>query len=129
MVNVMCSRYVLIGIILGLCYSSCSSEEAFRAQGKKIVKEIVETLKDVENHEELEVATTRLKKHFKKLACLLADVRAFRKSHPDTVWQEEALPESEELFIQLARLYEIPGCREIMERSQGDAVSLLLRSQ
>ncbi|MDP1608685.1 MAG: hypothetical protein Q8L98_05180 [Chlamydiales bacterium] len=125
----MCLRYLLIGLVLGLCYSSCSSEEAFRAQGKKIVKEIVATLKGVENHEELEAATGRLKKHFKKLARLLAEVRAFRKSHPDAVWEERALPESEELFIQLARLYEIPGCREIMERSQGDAVSLLLRSQ
>ncbi|MBX9743625.1 MAG: J domain-containing protein [Chlamydiales bacterium] len=125
----MCWWRLFIGLVLGFSSCSSSSEEAFCAQGKKIVKEIVLTLKDVENHEELEAVTGQLKKHFKKLARLLAEVRAFRNSHPDIVWQKGILPEAEELFIQLARLYEIPGCREIMERSQRDAVSLLLRSQ
>lgn len=112
-----------------LLLSSCmkSPEEEFRSRGKKIVNELVYVLQNVENHEELQAAREPLKKLFKKLASLLLEVRSFQEKHPDAAFASDPLEGSEDLFMHLARLYEIPGCREIMERSQGDAVYLLLR--
>ncbi len=118
-------------IWLTLLMTSCfvSSEEEFRLKGQRIVREITLVLKGVENHEELQAATPQLKKQFKKLANVLVEVRMFRGEHPQYLWKKEPLHESEELFAELARLYEIPGCREIIERSQVDAVYALLRGQ
>ncbi len=114
-----------------LFLSACmtSPQETFRGKGKKIVKELTLTLQNVENHEELQSASPQLRKLYKKLALLLLEVRSCQEKHPEMTFSSEALEESEELFSHLARLYEIPGCREIMERSQGDAVYLLLQSR
>lgn len=118
----------ILGILL-LLLVSCSKtpQEEFRLKGKKIVLEIVDLLQDVENHDELEAISPQLRKQYRKLAGILLEIRTFREKHPNELFPENPIDESEELFAQLARLYEIPGCREIMERSQADAVYLLLR--
>lgn len=112
-------------MLLFLCSCFSSPAGKYQAKGKKVIREIVKTLQDVENHEELLAATPQLKKQFKKLAVLLVEMRDL-KTEP--LEKKEPLQESEALFAELARLYEIPGCREIIERSQMDAVYVLLRN-
>lgn len=112
-------------ILFALCFlTSCnlSSEGDFRSEGEKIVEEISFILSRVETHDELQSAVPRLKKKFNKLAALLLEVRSFREKNPDRSFSEEPLLESEALFRELARLYEIPGCREIVEQAQIEAV-------
>ncbi|MCC6127617.1 MAG: hypothetical protein IT584_00225 [Chlamydiae bacterium] len=116
-------------VLLFLCSCMASPQEEFRSRGKKIVKELVQVLQNVENHEELQAAREPLKKLYKKLASLLVEIQSFQETRPEVVFSSRELEGSEDLFIHLARLYEIPGCREIMERSQGDAVYLLLRGR
>ena len=109
--------------------SSCSapSEEKLRLRGQKVVRDLVLTLRNVENHEELQAASPQLKKQFTKLAYILVEMRTFRSERGSDFELKEPLQENETLFIELARLYEIPGCREIIERSQVDAMYVLLR--
>lgn len=117
--------WVFILMFLSACAGS--PEKEFRFRGEKMIREINQLLEGAENHEELQAVSPRLRKQFRKLAYLLLDVRSFREKNPDASFPIEILEESEILFVHLARLYEIPGCREIMERSQADAVYLLLR--
>ena len=77
-------------------------------------------------HEELQAATPYLKKKFNKLANLLLEVRLLQERKPDVFHSNEPLEGSEALFAELARLYEIPGCREIVEQAQAEAVYRLL---
>lgn len=112
-------------MLLFMCSCAASSGERCRSKGKKIVREIVKMLQGVENHEELQAATPQLKKQFKRLAIVLVEMRNLKEP---LLEKKEPLPESEALFAELARLYEIPGCREIIERSQVDAVYVLLRN-
>lgn len=116
--------------LIALCFlTSCalSSEANFRIQAAKSVKEIAAILSRVETHEELQAAVPRLKKKFNKLASLLMEIRAFRERKPDCPFSGEPLEGSEILFAELARLYEIPGCREIVEQAQVEAVYKLTR--
>ena len=122
-----CFLWISALFLLAACRGSPQDE--FRFRGERIIREINHLLEHVENHDELQAASPQLRKQFKKLAYLLLDVRTFREKHPDISFPEDLLEESEILFVHLARLYEIPGCREIMERSQADAVYLLLRDR
>ena len=119
----------IIWVVLFMTSCFVSSEEEFRLKGQRIVRDITSILSSIENHEELQAAAPQLKKQFKKLANVLIEVRMYRSDHPQYLWKKEPLHESEELFAELARLYEIPGCREIIERSQVDAVYALLKGQ
>jgi hypothetical protein len=112
-----------------MCSCSGSSENLCRAKGEKIVREIVSILREVENHEELQSATPQLKKQFKKLADVLVETRSLKGEPFQYKDKKEPLQESEALFAEMARLYEIPGCREIIERSQVDAVYVLLKGR
>lgn len=107
---------------LTLAACSLSSERDFRAQAKEIVQDITSVLKKVETHEELQASVSKLKGKFNKLAELLAELRSFRERRPEVPFSDEPLPCSDDLFAELARLYEIPGCREIVESAQIEAV-------
>ncbi len=116
----------LMCIFLLLFGCASSSEKRVRAEGKKIVKELFVILRDVENHEELQAATPYLKKKFNRLANLLLEIRSLQEKNRNIFHSNEPLEGSEVLFAELARLYEIPGCREIVEQAESEAVYHLL---
>jgi len=120
-------RAVYLGSIFFLLFG-CSSmpEKKIRLEGKKIVRELVAVLKQVENHEELQASTPCLKKKFNKLAALLLQIRFLQEKNKNLSFPDEPLEGSEALFAELARLYEIPGCREMIEQTQAEAVYCLL---
>lgn len=87
-----------------------------RYEGEAEVKRLVSILREVENKEDLVKASPLLKKRFARIAELLVEAKKLpaEEMGPSVV--------SEQLFIELARLYEIAGCREIIEQSQGEAI-------
>ena len=91
-----------------------------RCQGEAETRKLVLELRAIETKEELQKAIPRLKKRFVKLADLLIDARAFPN---EGALEPTAI--SEELFLELARLYEMPGGRELIESSQREAVRQL----
>jgi hypothetical protein len=109
----------LIFLFLVSCGASTLSDLRLEAEGE--VKKLAAELREIEEKEELQKAVPRLKKRFLRIGELLVAAREFPK--------EEGLPTygSEELFLELARLYEMPGARELIEFSQMEAVEMLRR--
>ncbi len=77
-------------------------------------------MKALDTKEELAAAIPRIKKRYNRIASVLAEARKFKDG-----MDEEPSFASEELFAELARLYEIPGGRELIETAQTEAISRL----
>ncbi len=112
---------MLVRILFLLLLAGCSpsSLEDLRYEGEAQTKKLAAELRSIENKEQLQKAVPRLKKRFVKMAEVLVEARQFPK--------EEAEPSmaSEELFAELARLYEMPGGRELIELAQSEAIQKL----
>ena len=101
-------------VLLGCAPANISD---LRYEGEAEVRKLVSDLKKIETKDELQKAVPKIKKRFNKIAQVLVEIRPFLDSAT-----EEPLPSSELLFIQLARLYEIPGGRELIENAQREAI-------
>ncbi|HSX10813.1 MAG TPA: hypothetical protein VLF94_03750 [Chlamydiales bacterium] len=99
----------------------CTSFDDLRYEGAAETRKLAAELRSIETKEELQRAVPRLKKRFNRLADLMIAVRSYSVEEP------EPSPESEQLFIELARLYEMAGGKELIESAQTDAVLRLKR--
>ena len=117
-----------VGFFL-LTACSLSTEKGYYREGERTLVEITKILKKVETHEELQASVPALRKKFNRLANLLIEFRKFKENNPNREFPGLSLGASEPLFAELARLYEIPGCREIVEQAQVEAVYKLLVTQ
>lgn len=112
-------RAILCWTCLFLVSCGPSTLDDLRYFGEAQTKKLAEELRKIETKEDLQKAAPLLKKRFNKLAELLQKARSFPNSHL------EPSVASEELFAEMARLYEIPGCRELIEGAQAEAVHRL----
>lgn len=110
--------FLLLIFLFGCAPSNLSD---LRYEGEAQTKRLASELRQIENKEDLQKAIPKLKKRFNALADLLIEAREFP--------QEETPPSfaSEQLFAELARLYEMPGGRELIESAQIEAVLRLKR--
>lgn len=110
-------RFFAYFILLAGC--APSTFEDLRYEGEAETRKLASELKTIESKEDLYRSLPRLKKRYNKIADLLIEARKFeeREGEPSAV--------SEELFAELARLYEIPGGREAIESCQSEAIRRL----
>ena len=101
------------------------SLEELRCEGEAAVKQLTLELKKLESHEDVQKASKRLKKHFNRIAELLIETRNF----PYPSGELPEIPGAEELFAELARIYEIPGGRAAIESTQNEGVHRLDRAK
>jgi nitric oxide reductase activation protein len=101
--------------------AGCSSFEDLRCEGEAETRKLAAELRAIETKEDLQKAVPRLKKRFNRIADLVIEARSFHGG------ESEPTAASEELFIELARLYEVAGGRELIESAQTDAVLRLKR--
>ena len=80
----------------------------------------MDELNAFDQNEELAAELTQIKKRYNRMASILSEARKFKERT-----DEEPSLASEELFAELARLYEIPGGRELIEAAQTEAISRL----
>lgn len=85
------------------------------------MKKLTIELQAVKTKEDLQMRSGFIKKRMNKLASLLLETRKF----PEVPLEASFAAES--LFVELARLYEIPGVRELMELYEEEAVHVLDR--
>ncbi|MES2274172.1 MAG: hypothetical protein V4487_08275 [Chlamydiota bacterium] len=113
---------ILLGLLILLAGCAPSSLRDLRYEGESETHKLAVELQKIETTEDLQKALPKLKKKFNKLAGLLIKVREFSKKNPDI--NETFLPSisGEELFVEMARIYEIPGGRELIESAQSEAV-------
>ena len=112
-------RFFLVFMVLVGC--SPTSMADLLLEGEAETKKLAKELSVIETREGLQKALPQLRNRFNRIADLLIRVRK--------VAQEAAEPTeaSEALFAEMARLYEIPGCRELIENAQADAIRKLGR--
>ncbi len=104
---------------LALVGCAPSSFDELRWEGEAETRKLAQELKAVDTKEDLAAALPRLKKRYNRIARLLIEARKFNDC------SEEPSAASEELFAELARLYEIPGGRELIETAQAEAITRL----
>lgn len=106
-------------IFLSLCSCGPSSFADLRYEGEAQTRKLAEELRTIETKEDLQKAVPKLRKRFNKIGDLLIEARGFSKEEMEPSFA------SEQLFAELARLYEMPGGRELIESAQGEAIQKL----
>jgi len=112
-----------IGALLLLLHSACAPANLseLRCEGEAEMKKLTAELKKLETFEDVQKASKKLKRHFSRIADLLIETRHFPTD------SQESSRAAEELFVELARIYEIPGARKVVELAQSEAVRRLDR--
>jgi hypothetical protein len=102
---------------------SCSPANLaeLRCEAESEIKKLIVELEKIETIEDIQHASKKLKKRFNRLAFLLIETRNF----PSQEEQQYESVAGEQLFTELARLYEIPGARAVIENAQNEAVRRL----
>lgn len=113
-------KYWIMIALASLTSCRPASLEDLRFEGEAETAKLAEELSKLESRDDLQKAMPRLKKRFNRIARLLAEAREF----PNLPAAEPTLA-SEKLFIELSRLYEIPGGRELIESAESEAVHFL----
>ena len=109
---------LLLVFLLYAC--SPNSIEDLRCEAEGEVLHLAADLHKIETKEELIGSTARLQRRYNRIADLLIEARKFAP-----LTSAEPTLSSEKLFVELARLYEIPGAREIIEGAQKEAIQRL----
>ncbi len=113
-------RY-LIFFLLVSCVNH--SWQQLRSEGELETHRLAVILHEVDTKEELIVVLPQIKKIYTRIAELVLEVKKLEDKGP-LPFPSEA---SDALFAELARLYEMPGCRALLEQAQVDALVLLDR--
>jgi 3-methyladenine DNA glycosylase Tag len=117
----------IVALLLSVFLPGCNphSVEDFHHEGQAYSRALIRDLQKVHTREELAQATSHLKKHFEKLVDLMIRARTFQEEHPEeslsAPFQSETTI-SDELEEALRRIYLIEGGREIIERTQQEAL-------
>jgi len=118
-------KYLIVSFLLLVGCAPANLSE-LRCEGEAEMKKLTADLKKMETNEDVQKASKQLKKHFNRIAELLIETRNFPSSADEAL---EAGAAGEELFAELARIYEIPGARAAIEAAQTEAVHRLDRSR
>ncbi|MDQ5956712.1 MAG: hypothetical protein ACH349_06110 [Candidatus Rhabdochlamydia sp.] len=107
-------------IILILVGCNPSSYEDFQLEGDAHCRKMLNTLKCIQDRQQLMQAQPILRQHFEDLVDLMIAARKFQQSSLDS---KEFYPSFYSIALkeELKRLYEIEGGREIVERTQKQA--------
>lgn len=117
-------------ICVFLLFSSCSSRtvEDYREEAAVITHAIVKELVDVQTKDALVAKIPRLKKKFNELAEVIIEAAEFEEKHPSLNASEVSnyvYLVNNRLKEELERLYAIDGARQIIEKSQSEALHRL----
>jgi hypothetical protein len=102
--------------------SPCSFDE-LRCDGEAETKKFTDELRKIQTKDDLSRSLPKIKKRFNKIAGILIELAEYQKKDPEPISRA-----GDELFIEMARIYEIPGGREAIESCQSEAVHSLDRA-
>lgn len=114
-------------VILFLLLFACSrGPEEIREDGQQVMRRLVKEFRQVKSRDELMEKEARIKGLFDRLVKLLAEAKTYLETHDETLefkWKDHEL--SDELKAEINRLYRIEGCKEIIEKCEGEALRVL----
>lgn len=114
-------------LFLFLLFISCSpqSYEDFRDEGEALAYSIAQDLRKVQTKEDLEKISPKLRKKFQRLADLIISLRRFNERQPfeAAYYLAYEAKVSDELYLEMKRIYQIPGARQVVEKTQAEALT------
>jgi len=120
-------KYILLFSFL-LLFSSCSKTtvEDYQEEGLEIVRVLVHELHKIDNRQQLLESSLKLENLFNELVDLMIVAQEFQKHSPnqkETPYKTHLL--SHRLRLELNRLYQIEGCRQLIEKYEEQALHRL----
>ncbi len=113
----------LLCLLLFFCSCSPNSAQEFQKEGETHCRNLVLELQKIEDREQLIAAEHKLKKQFEELIDLIIEAREYQQKQIDS--DEAAFEENgfeAPLEKELRRIYTIEGGREVIERTQQEAL-------
>lgn len=110
-------------VLVFLAACSPHSMEDFQREGESICRDITKELKKVQTREELVKSVPKLKLKFNKLVDLMIEARAFQQESEEVF--DPMVPASDGsalLLAELKRVYKLEAGREIIEKTQKEAL-------
>lgn len=116
--------------LLLLILASCGprSLDDFVEEGDGVVRSLVQELQSIHTRDHLLASTSKLKKLFDRLADIMIAAQEYANSHPELNKSELIRPNheiSDQLRIELNRLYKLEGGCQIIEKCQENALQKL----
>src|SRR5271155_3128468 len=110
-------KFFSIFLLLAACAPANLKE--LRCEGEEQMRKLSSVLKKMETIEDVQKGSKKLKKYFNRIGELLIETRHFPPQvEPAPVEPEGRTAAGEALFAELARVYEIPGARSLIEAAQ-----------
>lgn len=107
-----------------LFLSACApaTVEEFHREGAAAAASLADEMRRIHSRDELKAAVPNLRKKYLRIAKLALAARELAEKGEKPLPPEQA---SDELFAEIARLYELPGGRELLRSAQAEALKLL----
>ena len=118
------SRYFsLVCLLFAIGLGGCSpaSQEDYYREGRRLTQVLIDQLQSVQSHEQLLAIESDLKNAFDSLVALMIQSREFQDQQGEGAF-EEASEESALLKEALLRVYAIEGGRELIEKTEQEAL-------
>lgn len=117
----------LLLILLLLLAVSCGlrSFEDFEEEGEGVIRSLIQDLKSIRTREQLLAASSKLQRQFDRLVSIMIAAEEFGLSHPELAKEEVAWLNhdlSDQLRVEINRLYRLEGGRQIIEKCQEKAL-------
>jgi len=110
---------LLFSFLLFLLGCAPNSLEDYQQEGEARCRKLIRILEEIQTREDLVRVEGELKKEFTKIVDLMIQAKSFQQENPEEKEREQAGRQvSEELKVEMARIYRIEGAREIIERAQ-----------
>ncbi len=121
-------KFLVIFFMLMIA-TSCGprSLDDFEEEGEGVIRSLIQELQAIHTREQLLHAAPKLQKQFDRLVTIMMAAEEFVAAHPDLdkgdMQQNHEL--SDQLRIELNRLYRLEGGRQIIEKCQEKALNRL----
>jgi hypothetical protein len=114
---------VLVHVSLVSCHRN--NLDDYREEGEGIVRSLVEELGQVHSLEQLEERRMHLKRQFNALISLIIEAHALKNKDSKESSAADSNPDSELLRMEINRICNISGGRELLEKIQEEALHRL----
>lgn len=104
------------------------SEEDFREEGEGVTRSLIKELQGIRTREQLNGSLGKIQRHFENLVSIMISAQEYLAAHPEQEKEEPCRPGndlSDQLRIELNRIYRIDGGRQLIEKSQENALHRL----
>ncbi len=113
-------RYLFLAFLFAAC--APVTVEDFHREGEVAAKILAEEMRKIQSQDDLRAAIPKLRRGYVRLARLAISARELEERGVEPLMASQS---NDELYAEVARLYELPGGKELLIAAQRDALKLL----